>query len=248
MPALLSKIFSEVNLGTLFKIPVKLNWSFFLLIILSLITSGPSDAFTVTLTLFSVLGHELSHSLVAKKLGIEVKEITLYYFGGIASINLKDNSSSHDELSVAMAGPIFSILLGLLLLSVKLTPFVFPAIVPMLGLINLVIGFGNLMPIFPLDGGRILRSLLKMKWGYIQATKASLIVARVLGFILLANAIIFVHQLIIIAAIINILTFAESIRFKSETLLPEEKRKINYPSNPESSVIPSPQEVGHENK
>lgn len=114
----------------------------------------------------SVLAHELSHSLVAKHFKIPIKRIQLFFFGGLAEIN-DSKIEPRQELLMAIAGPIFSIIFGILCLYIL--PFsstvTLTAILHYLGRINLVLGIFNLMPGFPLDGGRALRAVLWMVSG-----------------------------------------------------------------------------------
>ncbi|MFH1828666.1 MAG: site-2 protease family protein [Nanoarchaeota archaeon] len=109
----------------------------------------------------SVLLHELSHSLVAKARKIKVESITLFFFGGVAGINKEDMKPS-SEFMMAIAGPIFSLLLaGIFFLIYKLNGnFFWTAITFYLFQLNLILALFNLVPGFPLDGGRALRAIL----------------------------------------------------------------------------------------
>jgi len=125
----------------------------------------------------SVLAHELSHSLVARAKGVPVRRITLFLFGGVSNIEREPPSPGH-EFVIAVVGPLSSILLGVLFGA--LGSFAAPGRHPLLanpaeaiksfgplatmflwlGSINFTLGLFNLVPGFPLDGGRLLRSLL----------------------------------------------------------------------------------------
>jgi len=111
----------------------------------------------------SVLLHELCHSLVAKAHKIPIRRIQLFFFGGVAEIE-DENITPQTELVMSLAGPVFSIAFAMLCFYI--TPFVtnitFQAVLHYLARINLVLGIFNLMPGFPLDGGRALRALLWM--------------------------------------------------------------------------------------
>jgi Zn-dependent protease/CBS domain-containing protein len=122
---------------------------------------------------FSVLLHELAHSLMARKHGIPVKRITLFLFGGVSNIE-REPSSPKSEFLIAVVGPITSIVLGLLFSVLatftsgiktnsidafsELSPLA--TLLSWLGPVNLAVGIFNLIPAFPLDGGRILRSAI----------------------------------------------------------------------------------------
>lgn len=124
----------------------------------------------------SVLAHELAHSLVARSQGIPVRSITLFLFGGVSNIQ-RDPDSPQSELAITIVGPLTSIVLGVVLTLVAgwmIGPAqinlgepgaliseqgVVTTILIWLGPINILIGLFNLVPGFPLDGGRILRSV-----------------------------------------------------------------------------------------
>ena len=111
----------------------------------------------------SVLIHELAHSTVALRLGIPVQSITLFIFGGVSNLRA-DAGRALDEFLIALVGPLTSIALGV---AAWLTLQVLPddlgvprALVSYLALTNVILGAFNLLPGFPLDGGRVLRSLV----------------------------------------------------------------------------------------
>jgi Zn-dependent protease len=113
---------------------------------------------------FSVVFHELCHSLVARRFGLPMKGITLFIFGGVAEMS-DEPSSAKAEFLMAIAGPLSSILLGLMLYVVTAlggevlsTPVI--GVIDYLAKINLFLAVFNLLPAFPLDGGRVLRAAL----------------------------------------------------------------------------------------
>jgi len=147
--------------------------------------------------LLSVLVHEMGHAWVAKSQGLEVRSITLMMLGGISSIErMPDKPSS--ELKLSVAGPLVSIFifvigsfLGSFLSSVSSWqgPVLF---FHWLSQTNLVLAIFNLLPAFPLDGGRVLRALLSMIYGPIKATQLSILISHgfaivmgILGFLTL---------------------------------------------------------------
>src|SRR4030042_3853632 len=113
----------------------------------------------------SILAHELSHSIVANRLGIPVRRITLFVFGGVSHLE-SDSRPPREEFLIAIAGPATSFAIAALLgaLWVILSPVREPAAVAAayLAVANGVIGVFNLIPGFPLDGGRVLRAI---RWG-----------------------------------------------------------------------------------
>ncbi len=148
----------------------------------------------------SILLHELSHSLVAQKYGINVDKITLFIFGGLAHLSRDANTPDH-ELRISAAGPLAS--LGLFI-GFRAVYLVFSGILPIepvaaTGLfvsnLNLVIAAFNSVPAMPLDGGRILRALI---WKYSgsrnRGTKIASIAGGVFSNLLIFFGIIFIVQ------------------------------------------------------
>lgn len=139
-----------------------------------------------SLALFaSVLVHELAHSITAQKLGLQVIGITLFIFGGVSQITGR-YSRARDEFLVAFAGPASSIALGGLLVLAWLVvrPDATVDVHPLLGILfyigsmNIVLGIFNLLPGFPLDGGRVLRSIV---WGWTGSESKAMRVAVTVG-------------------------------------------------------------------
>jgi Zn-dependent protease/predicted transcriptional regulator len=123
--------------------------------------------FIATVLFFlSILTHELCHALVAKRSGIEVNEITLFIFGGMAKIT-REASEPLTELKIAVAGPLASFALAIVFWIVKnaLSQGMVQAVFDYLAWINVALAIFNLVPGYPLDGGRILRSLVWWRTG-----------------------------------------------------------------------------------
>ena len=169
---------NNIRVGSLFGIPFYVNPSWFLvlgLVTLSygsqLVASFPELGviiswilgFITALLLFaSVLAHELGHSFVAQAQGIEVKSISLFLFGGLAMLD-KESKTPWQAFSVAIAGPLVSIVLYVLLtvLTTLLSlPAPLAAIISLLAALNLVLALFNLIPGLPLDGGNILKAIV----------------------------------------------------------------------------------------
>ena len=144
---------------------------------------------TVLLFFFSVLAHELSHSLVAKARGIPVKKISLWIFGGMAEIE-KEPDSPGAEFFMAIVGPLASfviaVVFGIVWFFTRAFSFISePA--AYLAQINVILGVFNLLPGYPLDGGRVLRSIVwKATNNLKRATFIAATSGRVLGFLLIA--------------------------------------------------------------
>ena len=142
---------------------------------------------TSALLFLSVLMHELAHSFVAIREGIKVRDITLFFLGGMANLE-KECTTSKGSLKIAISGPIVSLLLaslmivlsGILLESNVILSNLFSQV----GRLNLLIGLFNLLPIIPLDGGVILKSLI---WYFTgskrQGIKVAIASARLIAFL-----------------------------------------------------------------
>jgi Zn-dependent protease/predicted transcriptional regulator len=118
--------------------------------------------------LVSIVFHELWHSLVARRFGLPMKGITLFVFGGVAEMS-DEPPSPKAEFFMAIAGPLSSIFIGLALVGISFLgrqgawPRPVVGVISYLGFLNLILAGFNLVPAFPLDGGRVLRSIL---WGW----------------------------------------------------------------------------------
>jgi Zn-dependent protease len=188
---------STISLGRVLGIPIGVDYSWFLIFALltwSLATSYfPAEfmgwpvtqywivgAVTVVFMFGSVLLHELGHSVVALRYKIPVRSITLFIFGGVAQIGAEPPSAI-SEFWIAIAGPVTSFALALifgLLQSIvgSLAPLL--AIAKYLAYINGALGLFNLIPGFPLDGGRVFRAIL---WGTTHSLRKATIIAANVG-------------------------------------------------------------------
>ena len=121
----------------------------------------------------SILLHELGHAVVALRHGLRTRSITLFIFGGVAQLE-KDPDDGRAEFWMAAAGPVVSLALAGLFYAFAKLPFVGPsgaAVAKYLALINLVLAVFNLVPAFPMDGGRLLRGALWRALGKARATR-----------------------------------------------------------------------------
>jgi Zn-dependent protease len=143
---------------------------------------------TAALFFASVLAHELSHALVARRVGLKVEGITLFIFGGATSID-SDSRTPREEALIAIAGPATSLAIGAVLVGIDV--FVeqpqIGALVGWLGVINIALGAFNLIPGFPMDGGRVLRALLwRLRGDRLVATRNAALVGRITAYLLIA--------------------------------------------------------------
>ncbi|HLU26165.1 MAG TPA: site-2 protease family protein [Longimicrobiales bacterium] len=140
----------------------------------------------------SLLAHELSHSLVARRKGIPVEGITLFIFGGMARTRMEAEQPG-DEFYIAVVGPVSSILIGLLFgliwwLGTRLGwSTAITGVALYLGFLNIALAVFNLLPGFPLDGGRLFRSLVwKITGDVTRATRIASTGGKWLGYVLVA--------------------------------------------------------------
>ncbi|HEY8786236.1 MAG TPA: site-2 protease family protein [Candidatus Limnocylindria bacterium] len=191
----------SVRIARLFGIDINIHFSWiliFFLVVLNLADSFPQQfprwsnqkgllVASITAFLFfgSVLGHELAHSLVARRFQMSVSSITLFLLGGVANLR-KEPPSAKAEFFMAIAGPATSVVIGVVGLGVSFlidpraaalsNAEAIQAVAAYLGTVNLYLAAFNMIPGFPLDGGRVLRSAIWAITG--DRTKATTIAAR----------------------------------------------------------------------
>ncbi|MEA5580719.1 site-2 protease family protein [Nodularia harveyana UHCC-0300] len=198
-----------IRVGNLFGIPFYIHPSWFL--VLGLVTWSYSSGLTAqfpglsgglafslglmtALLLFaSVVAHELGHSFVAIRQGIDVKSITLFIFGGLASLE-KESETPGEAFWVAIAGPLVSLILSGIFTIIGITTAATGAAAAILGVlayVNLALGLFNLIPGLPLDGGNILKAAVWKITGnpYKGVTFASR-VGQVFGWVAIASGLI----------------------------------------------------------
>ena len=199
----------NIRVGSLFGIPFYVNPSWFL--VLGLVTwsygEGLAAQFpdlpggspfllglvTALLLFSSVLAHELGHSFVAIRQGIKVNSITLFIFGGLASLE-KESDSPAAAFWVAIAGPAVSLLLFGILTTLGFTTHItgpIAAITAVLAAINLSLGLFNLIPGLPLDGGNILKAIVwKVTGNQYKGVKIASIVGQTFGWVAIASGLL----------------------------------------------------------
>jgi Zn-dependent protease len=192
-----------IPIGRIWGIPLTLDPSWFLIFILitwtmattyypagyrnwSVATYWSLGAATAVLLFISVILHELGHAMVARRYDIPVNRITLFIFGGVAEIK-KEPPTAVSEFWIAIAGPVASILLAGLF---GLLQMAFTSISPLMALakylayINGSLALFNLIPGFPLDGGRVLRATLwAISHDFRRATRIAALIGRTIAYI-----------------------------------------------------------------
>lgn len=148
----------NVSLGRWLGIPVTLHWSWVAMIVV-LLFINPVMSVVVVGVFFIVLLHEFGHCIAAQKYNLPVESIVLYPIGGAASVQVSLDAIS--ELVVALAGPFVNVLLIAPLYLVRDVHWY----LEMMFFYNLILLVFNMIPAFPMDGGRVLRSGLNWFWG-----------------------------------------------------------------------------------
>ena len=183
------------KIGRAFGIDVKVHWTFLLLLAFFAFagyqrTGSLTNALVTTVIILAlflcVLLHEYGHSLVAQRLGIEIQDITLLPIGGLARLKSLPEKP-WDEVKIALAGPLVNVVLAPVFFGVALLlggGLAMPTnilegtqsaaqVFSYLGFINVALVVFNMIPAFPMDGGRVLRGLLATRLGAVRATDIS---------------------------------------------------------------------------
>ena len=225
-------LFKRVPAGRLFGIPVLIMPAVVVLTLALLALAGHragTEGLGWMLAMLailagSLLAHELGHALVARRLKVHVVDITIWPLGGMARIQ---NMASRPGLEalIALGGPLVNLILagGLALIP---GPWTDRAL-----WVNLVLGLGNLVPAFPLDGGRILRAWLALRSPLVDATRAAVSIANLVTMALLIVA--FLQEAFLLGLLLAGYIFLFGYRELMETIL----RTQRMPSMPLSKVL-----------
>ncbi|WNY23889.1 Putative zinc metalloprotease Rip3 [Methanimicrococcus hongohii] len=203
---------------------------------------------TAALFFVTLLIHELAHSVVAKSYGANIQSITLFFFGGMSAIENPENSKNMNhmdpsqELKISLAGPLSNIVIGAVLLAFNyffygsifgvsdvanwitegIATFTssIPTMIFLLGSLNLLLGIFNLLPIYPMDGGRVLRAWLAKRSSYEEATNTAVSIGKGFSVVLAIISILtFQWWFAILALFLYISASEEGKMFKMTTVL-----------------------------
>jgi len=152
--------------------------------------------FTALLFFASLLLHELSHSLMAQHLGAEVSRITLFIFGGVAQMTHEPKDPA-SEFKISIVGPVTSVVLGALFMGLGSAldyagaPKLYSVPCTLVGAVNFALAIFNMLPALPLDGGRVLRSILWRVWRNLErATRAASTAGRWFGYLMIGIGVV----------------------------------------------------------
>jgi Zn-dependent protease len=247
----------SLRIAKIFGIPVHVHWSFALLFLFVIYYGKSNDASWANIAVFGlfilalftcVLLHEFGHALSARYFGVNTKDITILPIGGVARLD-KLPEKPFQEFIVALAGPavnavIYIVLAVVLYYGYELS-FSFKELLPNNSnkvIVDPVIGFlatllqanftlvlFNMIPAFPMDGGRVLRALLSIPFGRVQATKIAAFLGQVIavGFLIYA----------LLPAFVYVLTLGESYFYPENTVLGQKTKDIDWDFQPILALI-----------
>ena len=160
-----------------------------------------------------VLLHELGHSWTARRYGVTISSITLWIFGGMA--HMEDLPEDWNvEFYVALAGPLTSVLVGAACYALLFVVPPSPAVVFVVGwlaVVNVTLAVFNMLPAFPMDGGRVLRALLARERPYVEATRTAAAVGKGMAVLLAVVAVLaWAPLLLLVAMFVYVAAGAES--------------------------------------
>ena len=258
-----------LKLGSVAGIKIEVHWTFTLLLIwvvfLDLQRGGNIDSallniIFILLLFVCVVLHELGHALTARKYNISTRRITLLPIGGVASLE-KMPEKPAQELMVALAGPAVNILIALILLLVVplrtylgmdpesletlLTTASLDTLLFYLLIANIMLVAFNLIPAFPMDGGRVFRALLSFKLDRIKATEIAASLGQGLAVVFFILGLFFNPFLVLIALFIFIGAYGENKMVKQTSLVQGHKIReatltnitVLHPENRLSQVV-----------
>lgn len=209
------------TLGQYAGIPVKVHWTFGLLFLFMIYVGVESHQTTLELVFFlltfltlffCVVLHEYGHALTAKKFNVHTRDIIISPIGGVARLE-RLPVKPKEELLVAIAGPMVNVVIALLCF-IGLFSFAgmdhfilneqsgqidsLPKFVVTVFFINVVLFFFNLIPAFPMDGGRILRALLSMKLGKTKSTRIASIIGKIFAVCFMCYGLYISHYVLVV--------------------------------------------------
>lgn len=216
-------MFRPLELGRLFGIQIRASWTFVLVLAALFFAAGQGGRLesawsTFVVLLLAVLMHEVGHALCAQRFGIQVVDITFWPLGGMARMSAVPESP-RIEAWIALAGPLTNLLAALLVLP----PLLIQVGSPLVSSddawwlrflaenfwIHLSLGVFNLIPAFPMDGGRVLRSLLATRHTWLQATEQAVRVSRYVTLLLFLAGFLYAPRMLPILAIVALFLWWE---------------------------------------
>ena len=236
-----------ITLAKIWGVPIKIHLSFFILILIFIavcffkaigINIILNFLFLVFILFLCVVMHELGHAFMAKKFDIKIKDIILSPIGGLTRMESMENDPKK-EIIVSIAGPIINLLIaGILfiyLYFIRTAPWGFnldqstlninlPSVLYFLFFVNLLLFGLNLIPAFPMDGGRILRAILNFYFPSLRATYIASVIGRLLAILGVTIGFIFKnYALVLVSLFIYIMALFEYQSLKQKLAKAQEE-------------------------
>lgn len=232
-------------LGKVLGIPVTVHIFFFYTLLVSLTNPGPlgrlGSLFAILVLFLCVLLHEIGHCLAARHYGIAVESIMLWPLGGVATIKGLDKVKPNEEFGIAIAGPIVSFVLaclffmlytGIRIFTGPITPranMQWEDLGELFATMNMALAVFNLLPIYPMDGGRVLRAAATWWAGPDRGMEVAALVSNVLG-VLVAIVAVYYDQ-ISLAIIMLLMTLSARAELLSKRSEKSHEKVVKAPSD-----------------
>ncbi|MGM9992403.1 MAG: site-2 protease family protein [Candidatus Bruticola sp.] len=211
------------KLAKLWGIDIYVHYTFIILLLWIFLTHGAQNNWTYSLlslgltliTFMAVTLHEYGHALTARRFGIPTRDITLWPFGGVATIQ-GQTQTPRQEILLALAGPAVNLFLTAVTFCFTnyiFIPYLFPLLIPIAQVLilkflywfmwsNLALMLFNLIPAFPMDGGRVLRGLFARKYDFLTSTYKAVSIGRLCAVVMGIYGLAYNHMLAVIALFI----------------------------------------------
>ena len=228
-------MFSTLRLGRIFGIETSIHWSFWILLLWIVLSAlgqsglagAASSCGLVVAVFFCVYLHELGHAMTARRYGIRTIDISILPIGGLARLERMPKSPVA-EFWIAIAGPAVNVVIALILsgligLQSVMTDLYKPeslshSLLLQLVAINVGLAVFNMLPALPMDGGRILRSLLQIRMTRLKATEVAARVSRYLAGVLIVAGLIYGLSLVLVGIFVLFAGFQELMMARLEHL------------------------------
>ena len=210
-----------MKVGVVRGIPVYIHWTVWVIILIyllpTLVNSGVTAAFFAGLFISgifaSVVAHEFGHAMAARYFGLQTQDITLLPIGGLARLKSMSKEPVH-ELVIAIAGPLVNVAIAGVLFSLLLMGVIVQGSAPGVGeagpnwllmdqliVANLFLACFNMLPAFPMDGGRVLRSLLGFRFSFLKSTEVAVSVGRWMALAFAVFAVVQFNPVLLLIAL-----------------------------------------------
>jgi len=217
----------SLDIGSIAGTAIRIHVTFLLFLVwifvASYMSGGAEAAWTglafMVLLFLCVLAHEFGHIFAARAFGVQTPDVTLLPIGGVARLERIPEKSA-EELLIAVAGPLVNIVIAVVLVAVaganlnagdlSAVESSKIALIDRLAAVNLFLAVFNMIPAFPMDGGRVLRALLAIRFGFVRATEISATIGQAFAFVLGFVGLFFNPMLIFIAIFVYLAAASEA--------------------------------------